>query len=123
MNLGHIESEAFSASAGQADDVLEVTLVGNADLRVRQELADWLLSLHREALELQARRVVVDVMELEFMNSSCFKGFVSWLTEIMALPKEAQYRVHFRSNPETLWQRRSLHALRSLALMIVTVEG
>ena len=66
---------------------------------------------------------MVDVRELEFMNSSCFKSIVSWLTSIMELPPPEQYKVHFLSNPERLWQRRSLHALRSFALMLVTIES
>lgn len=114
-----------SFKANTVDDGSEIVaqLMGNADLRVREDLSSWLTRLHGHAVEQHATRVVVDVMELEFMNSSCFKSFVSWLMDIMELPAQQQYKVHFRSNPKTLWQRRSLHALRSLALMIVTIEG
>ena len=73
-------------------------------------------------MRLGVRQVVVDVTRLEFMNSSCFKSIVAWLTDIMELPEPQQYRIKFKSNPDTLWQRRSLHALRSYALMIVRIE-
>jgi len=123
LALEPIISDAFETKRELRDDSISIALIGNADLRVRQDLAEWLVEVHAEALRLKVKAVDVDVTALEFMNSSCFKGFVGWLTSIMALPEEQQYRVRFRSNPETLWQRRSLHALRSFALMIVTVDS
>ena len=114
--------DALTSTVEQQDAALVVRLVGNADLRAKKELGSMLGKLHARAQKPEISEVIIDVRELEFMNSSCFKAFVSWLTEIMELPKEEQYRVRFRSNPDTLWQRRSLHALRSYALMIVVIE-
>ncbi len=56
------------------------------------------------------------------MNSSCFKSFVTWIGEVQDLQPDKQYRIHFRSNPEMLWQRRSLHALRCFAVDLITIE-
>jgi hypothetical protein len=115
--------DAFSTRVSFEGGQLTVHLIGNADLRARKDLDAMLKRLHAEMLRLSLSFVVIDVTELEFMNSSCFKAFVSWLTDILDLPQEQRYKVRFRSNPQTLWQRRSLHALRSFALMIVSVEG
>jgi hypothetical protein len=123
LALEPIIGDAFETRRELRGDRIGIALIGNADLRVRLDLAEWLADVHAEALRLKVEAVDVDVTALEFMNSSCFKGFVGWLTNIMELPKDRQYRVTFHSNPETLWQRRSLHALRSFALMIVTVES
>jgi anti-anti-sigma factor len=117
-----IELDALRSTVRRDDDVVTVELVGNADLRAKKDLGAMLTSLHEEMTQSGASHVVIDVRQLEFMNSSCFKAFVSWLTDIMELPKEEQYRVKFLSNPDTLWQRRSLHALRSYALMIVSID-
>ncbi len=114
--------DALTSTVQRVDDTLVVELVGNADLRAKKELGAMLVELHEEAKRLAVSRVVIDVRALEFMNSSCFKALVGWLTDIMDLPKDKQYSVRFRSNPDTLWQRRSLHALRSYALMIVQIE-
>ena len=120
--LAALTLESFSSRVRQDGDALMVDLIGNADLRAKKELGTMLTALHREALDKGIREVVIDVRALEFMNSSCFKAFVTWLTDIMELPAAQQYHVRFRSNPDTLWQRRSLHALRSYALMIVNIE-
>lgn len=117
-----LHTEDFHSRVTMADGVITLTLKGCADLRVWRGLGEMLDEIHEHVRRLAVGRVVVDVTDLEFMNSSCFKSIVSWLTNILELPEAEQYRVHFVSNPSRLWQRRSLHALRSFALMIVTVE-
>jgi len=59
--------------------------------------------------------------QLEFMNSSCFKSFVSWVTDIQELDDAKRYKVRFLSNPTYHWQKRSLHSLRCFAVELITV--
>ncbi len=56
------------------------------------------------------------------MSSSCFRTFVTWLSDVQDLPPERQYRIRLRSNATMLWQRRSLHALRCFAHDLVNIE-
>lgn len=123
LTVTPLQTDGFASEVALEDDAVVLSLSGCADLKVWRGLGEMLTTVHDEALRLDAKRVVVDVRDLEFMNSSCFKSIVSWLTSIMELEAERQYKVHFRSNPERLWQRRSLHALRSFALMLVTIEA
>ena len=51
-----------------------------------------------------------------------FKVFVTWLAQVQELPTEKQYRIHFMSNPNMHWQRRSLAALSCFAVDLVTIE-
>jgi hypothetical protein len=74
-----------------------------------------------EARRPGVREVLVDLRELEFMNSSCFKHFVTWICEVHDAPALAP-RFRFRSDPRRLWQRRSLHALSGLAGGLVSIE-
>ena len=64
---------------------------------------------------------VIDLRDLEFMNSSCFKSFVSWITDIQELEPAQQYKVRFLSNSKLHWQKRSLHSLRCFAVELITV--
>ena len=123
LAVSPLQTDGFSSDVALEEAVVVVSLTGCADLKVWRGLGEMLTALHGEVRRLDKKRVIVDVRELEFMNSSCFKSIVSWLTSIMELEPEQQYKVHFRSNPERLWQRRSLHALRSFALMLVTIES
>jgi hypothetical protein len=56
------------------------------------------------------------------MNSSCFKIFVAWLAQVRDLDAAKQYRIHLLSNPNLLWQRRSLAALSCFAVDLVAIE-
>jgi anti-anti-sigma factor len=116
-----VDDVDFSADAGAAGGALTITLTGNADLNVRAELERFMVAVHEEALRTGAQEVVVDLRELEFMNSSCLKSFVWWISSVQALGSGHQYRITFVSSPAMYWQRRSLTALAGLATEIVSV--
>ena len=101
---------------------LVAKLSGTADLRVTDSVEAILTRVHQKALELGIPEVRMDLRELEFMNSSCFKSFVSWISEVSDLTA-GQYRIRFLSNPSILWQRRSLNALSCFAAELVTIEA
>lgn len=101
---------------------LVAKLSGTADLRVTDSVEAILNRVHQKAMELGIVEVHMDLRELEFMNSSCFKSFVSWISDVSELPT-GQYRIRFLSNPSILWQRRSLHALSCFAAELVTIEA
>ena len=104
------------------DAALVAKLSGTADLRVTDSVEAILTRVHQKAMELGIPEVRMDLRELEFMNSSCFKSFVSWISEVSDLPA-GQYRIRFLSNPSILWQRRSLHALSCFAAELITIEA
>ncbi len=112
----------LAVQSSQDGDKIQAVFSGVAELDVRDALPQLLKRLHLEAQQLKIKEVMVDFHRLEFMNSSCFKGFVSWINDIQELAEDKQYRLRFRSNPEILWQRRSVHALKCFATDLITVE-
>lgn len=113
---------AFTAIARRAGDTVELALTGNADTQATVPLHELLTRLHMELVRLGVRSVVVDFTALEFMNSSCLKACVTWISVVQDAEAGQQYRVALRSNPELRWQRRSLHALAAIAPSLVSVE-
>ena len=111
-----------SMNARREVDALVAQFSGTADMRATEGIATWLLDLHGEAQKLGVGDVVVDMRDLEFMNSSCFKGFVSWITTMQEAEQARRYRVKFVSNPSLHWQRRSLPTLRCFATDLITIE-
>lgn len=105
------------------DGVATVVFRGTADVESRPDLDALVKKIHDEALRLKVSKVVIDFRTLEFMNSSSFKIFVGWLAQVQELPGDAQYRIHFLSNPSMHWQRRSLAALSCFAVDLVTIES
>lgn len=116
------QAAELRASLKRDDGALVAKLWGTADLRVTDSVEAILNRVHQKALELAIGEVQMDLRELEFMNSSCFKSFVSWISEVSDLTA-GQYRIRFLSNPGILWQRRSLHALSCFAAELVTIEA
>jgi hypothetical protein len=116
------EAAELRARLTLMDTALVAKLSGTADLRVTDSVEAILTRVHQKAMELRIPEVHVDLRDLEFMNSSCFKSFVSWISEVSDLTA-GQYRIRFLSNPSILWQRRSLHALSCFAAELVTIEA
>ncbi len=112
----------FSFEPSHDGEMLLVRFTGNADMNAMKILSSCLKRLHDEAVRLQVREVMCDFTGLFFMNSSCFKSFVAWITTVEALEPRARYRIRMRSNMQLHWQKRSLEALRCLAEKIVTIE-
>jgi hypothetical protein len=124
-----VTAEAIKVTASELRAEVEnraggifVTLAGTADLRVTERIGSLLDQVHQAAQDSQVSMVKVDLLDLEFMNSSCFKSFVKWITQVEALPRQSQYRIRFISNPAILWQRRSLHALSCFAAELIAIE-
>jgi hypothetical protein len=123
MTIRPVQDLDFSANAGASGPTLIVTLVGNADLNVKVELDRFMVAVHEEAGRIGAKEVMVDLKELEFMNSSCLKSFVWWISSVQELSAARQYRITFLSSPAMYWQRRSLNALAGLATDLVSVSA
>jgi len=123
LQVPAVHDADFRADASLDGNRIRARLLGNADMRAKDALEATLGKLHDEAMRLTVPEVVVDLHELEFMNSSCFKSFVAWISKVQELETEKKYMIRLLSKPELLWQRRSLHALRCFAVDLVTIEG
>ena len=118
-----IRESDFSAEASVQGGHMEVALSGTADLTVKAQLDRFLRTLHAETQRRALSEVSVDVRRLEFMNSSCLKSFVWWISTVEEEPAEARYHIVFLSSPTVYWQRRSLNALVCLAGDIISVQA
>ena len=122
LELPKMTGTVLSVDGSFADGVIKVRFAGTADVEAKPDLDTSVKKLQEESLRLGATKVVVDFRELEFMNSSCFKVFVSWLAALQEIAPEKQYRIHLLSNPSLHWQRRSLAALSCFAVDLVAIE-
>ena len=116
-----VKGDDFAANATHEGTTISAALKGNADYAALDALDMLLNRVHAEAKRLGIKEAEIDLRQLEFMNSSCFKSFVSWITEVQELDVEKQYKVKFLSNPKMHWQKRSLHSLRCFAVELITV--
>jgi hypothetical protein len=121
-SLPRIATSELRADASIEDRAVRVILSGSAESSAKEALDGLLRALHVEALGQGLREVVVDVRDLEFMNSSCFKSFVFWLREAQEVDPAKQYKIRLLSDDAKHWQRRSLAALACFAADLVHIE-
>ena len=123
VSIEEIRESDFSAEAVVRERTMTVTISGNADLNVKAQLDRFLAGVHSQAQHQRLGEVMVDFRQLDFMNSSCLKCLVSWISQIQDLPAGTRYRLTFVSSQAMYWQKRSLHALSCLASDLVTVQS
>ena len=112
--------EGFQAVATLDGTRMSIEYSGSGDMDAIELLAGYLKQVHEAALRLAIEEVRCDFRKLGFMNSSCFKSFVVWIDTVKNAP--AAYKISFLTDPNLHWQRRSLEALRRLAMSIVSIE-
>lgn len=122
LDLPELGCTSLYADGGFDGGVINVRFSGTADAEATTDLDHVVERLHDEALRLGATKVAVDFRQLEFMNSSCFKILVTWLSNVRELEPRRQYRIHILSSPEHHWQKRSLEALRCFAVDLVAID-
>jgi hypothetical protein len=120
--LDGIESEELTATASIFGTAARLALHGTADTRAMTPLDDLLRRLHKQCAEHGVLEVSVDFRNLEFMNSSCFKAFVTWVSTVRELDPARQYKLTFLSDRRKHWQKRSLGALSCFAVGLIKVE-
>jgi hypothetical protein len=121
--LPSISADGFGGTAMVSAEGIAVKLTGNADHGALPELEAFVPRIHTEARHMGAKEVVVDMTDLEFMNSSCFRTFVNWVGWIRKLDESEQYGLRFVARPDRHWQRPSLQALSCFATNIVKVDN
>jgi hypothetical protein len=113
------EFEAHSEIDGER---FTLHLEGNADLRAKDRLAEFLGAADDEAVAAAFPEVFADLRALQFMNSSCLKTLVAWIGKVQNRPAPQRYLIRFLREPAALWQTRSLTVLATLAPEIVQLE-
>ena len=91
------------------------------DAAAEAALNELLGRLHGESQRAKVGEVTVDLRDLEFMNSSCFKSFITWIVAVRRLPEAQHYRIRFVSNAALHWQKRSLHAISYFGGELVSI--
>ncbi|HWO24237.1 MAG TPA: hypothetical protein VNO30_36085 [Kofleriaceae bacterium] len=119
FDIPDVVQQGFAFRAALVPGGLLVRLTGSADARATAELHAYVRHLHGEARRLDVSEVVVDLRSCTFMNSSCFKAILSWLSAISELAPGAQYRLRFTWDASSYWQRRGLAALKAYAVDLV----
>jgi len=120
-NLPELSLGYLTVTPSRDGEALVLRMSGTADMRAMEPLDRFLRAAHTQATQLRVPEAVVDMRDLEFMNSSCFKTFVAWIESVSGAPEGSRYKIRFLSTPKQAWQKRSLTALTYFAPDLVSV--
>jgi hypothetical protein len=120
LTITPLEQSAFGIEPTLREGELVLAFRGTGDLEAVESLGDYLESAFSDVQRLQLASIRFDFRALEFMNSSCFKAFVTFIERSKQSEKLA---IVFVTDPNHYWQRRSLEALRRLAMGRVSIEA
>ena len=120
MTIADIQTPDLKTTTTVGPSTITGKLSGSAETDAMRPLDAYLKGIHATALD-QRLPVTIDLRDLEFMNSSSFKAFVSWIRVLQDCPPQEQYRVRLLSDSNKHWQSRSLDALVCFAVDLIQV--
>lgn len=121
IHIAPVQQKTFRAEAVLEPGGVAVRFSGTADLNVKPHVDRFLCEVHAEACRIDTSSVSVDMSGLEFINSSCLKAFVTWITTVQEMAK-GRYQISFMFKPARDWQKRSVEALSRLGEDVVTAR-
>jgi hypothetical protein len=121
LQIAPVQQKSFRAEAVLEPGGVAVRFAGTADLDVKPHVDRFLCQVHAEACRIDVPSVSVDMSGLEFINSSCLKAFVTWITTVQEMA-QGRYQISFTFRPARDWQRRSVTALSRLGSDVVTTR-
>ncbi len=119
---GNLDNQQLSVATSRAQDAIVATFRGEVSVEdPAAQLRPFLADLDAAAKD--AKAVVLDFTELNFMNSSGIKQFVGFLLLGVGRPADQRYKVRIRYKEAVTWQVTSLPVLGKLAPDVVELEA
>ncbi|WP_437964230.1 hypothetical protein WMF04_31520 [Sorangium sp. So ce260] len=119
LRVEPVVTDSFGIEPSLRDDTLSIKLSGTGDMAAAPPLGICLKALHAEVLRLSINVVEFDVRALYFLNSSCLKGFISFICGLGGQGMKS--KVVFITDARLGWQRRSLAALERMSPDLVSI--
>jgi hypothetical protein len=118
-----IRDARFTAVAELDGTTMSVHMEGTADADAEVHLGSFFRQVQQGNDAGGVSETIVDLRNLAFMSSSCFKHVLTWVMSVNAAPSDSgRTRIHFIWDGGRGWQRRGLRALTSIAGDVVTLE-
>ena len=86
-----------------------------------ESLEPYFNRIHANALKNQIKQVIIDLTNLNYINSSGITIFVKWIINLQHLPDDKKYTLKFICNPDHKWQKQSISMLAKTAPTIISI--
>ena len=119
MDLPPLTAEGFSIVISEEN---KLSLRGLLALRDPSEVVGgYFKKVHAAAEASGVAQVIIDVTELQFMNSSAIRVFIDWVQWVKG--SKSPYKMRFITDRTITWQRSTFSAVQALGTGHVSVEA
>ena len=119
LKVDSVVTDSFGIEPALRDDTLSVKLTGTGDMAAAAPLGSYFKTLQAEVIRLSVSAVEFDVRALYFLNSSCLKAFISFISRLGT--QGLRCKIQFVTDARLGWQRRSLTALERMSPELVSI--
>lgn len=111
--------QGFTVKLSATGDTCDLVCAGTLDGKdPSADLQPHLLALHDQLMASAVKLVRMDVMAVEYMNSSAVKCFMMWF--IKAERGNSPYKIEITFNPQRTWQYVSFTTMGRIAPKVLT---
>lgn len=121
LGIQPLTQEASSVVASLEDRCLVVKLSGTFDMAAAVKLQQYFDQVQAEARRLQVLEILLDVVEVYYLGSSCIKAFVRLTAGLQHGTGGMLLRL--KTNPRLDWQTRAFQVLSRMSPNRVVVQG
>ena len=106
FDIKQVICENFRTETEKNGDTASLFLFGHLDLPNPDEfLAPFLRAFHNKLIDANIKKVILDIKNLTFINSSSVKVFLNWLMHnVKPMEENLRYRVELAYNKDSVWQ-------------------
>ncbi|WP_437592462.1 hypothetical protein [Sorangium sp. So ce1000] len=120
LRVDRVNTGSFGIEPALLGDRLSVKLTGTGDMAAAAPLGSYCKEIQHEVKRLSLEAVEFDIRALYFLNSSCLKAFIAFISGVTAQGPKCEIR--FVTDARLGWQRRSLAALERMAPGLVSID-
>ena len=122
LNTENIVQDEVKIDIEDNPSGLNVKFSGEIDMEDPGIILDPLFDrIHTGADEQGFKEIVVDFIELNFLNSSGIKALAKWVMKLSDLSEDKRYKIKINHNKDITWQVTSLPTLTYLVVGAVEI--
>lgn len=127
MSLDKIKdiiTDSFKITINNIDKDIELKFSGVLDIEDPYNIIDpFLNNIHNEIINNNIKNIIVNIIELYFINSSTIKSIIKWLVKLPKLSESQKYKATFFINKDLFWQLQSFDSFKYFGKGLVEIQS
>jgi anti-anti-sigma regulatory factor len=115
-----VKADSHELEATESPNQLRLRLKGTFDMTATPDLSLFLVSVEGDLRQIAVRELIIDVVDVYYLGSSCIKSFVALIEATRKSENPPQVRVLISARLD--WHERTFSILARLAPALVTLE-